>query len=839
MINRVTWRLTHPNPAPAPPKLFDDRGQPVRQYFRVRQYETDSNFDHIPDHLQLGAGGQAYNMDVDNDGIPNGYDRDLWPSATYPALHAKLSNVLINEVLSSNDFTNADEDGASNDWLELYNPTNATVDVGGWYLSDSSGNRTKWQIPAGVSIGSGQFLVIWASDKNRVIPANPLHTNYSLSTSPEPVYLSRTVAGNVTTVDFMAPGSTPNYAAQRPDVSFGLYPTATGLQTGYMILPTPGTKLAAGKFSGAHNVVGALGFTEPPVFSGSAPGMYEATTVSVVLSPPVTGGAVHVTTNSANPTRYSELYSGPISANRSTIVRAVAAKEGYLPSTSVTRSFLFKESILGTSPQGIVPTDQQGAKDGQGQFKGALLGYPAGTYDPDYPLLYAMNPAAIAAHKDAICTELSTVPIVSLVSSVPDLFEVGSAGIYANSEKTDPSYNSGVYYKPDPKARDWERFCSFEIIEPGNAISKQANAAVLITGGSSIDQTTTRKHNLRIKFDANNGPESLVYPLFPGTGIPEFLSFNLKNTTHDSWSTNWGLYISDPATYCNEAFVAATHKAMGHEVPNQRWCHLFINGIYRGPYEITERVDDAFMDAHFGIGDYTVIKQYGEAVDGDYSNWTALGTMLSNFTTAAIAQKSTIYSQITGLVDMDNYIDYLIANSYGQPGDWPGNNFRAARLNAVGAKWKFIVWDAEWTLKQTEQTLSPIGRLTGGEPCHIHSALMDYQPYRDAFSARLNRAYKTIAGDAGSATLIEATAKARFQAAMNLFDDVIFSESARWGDMAKTVPYTKSDSSYLPGNTSKGDWDRNTSYILNTWIPQRKTPYLNAMQNAELYVPAQ
>lgn len=831
MKARVDYRAANPGPPPSPPKLFDDRGQPLRQYFRVREYTIDSNFDGIADHLQLGAGGNAYNMDVDADGIPNGYDRDLWPQAQYPALYTLLSNVMINEVLTSNDFTNADEDGQSQDWVELYNPTNAAVNVGGWYLSDSNGNRTRWQIPAGVTIGSGQFLVIWASMQNRVNAANPLHTNYNISSAPEPIFLSRTVSGNVVLVDSFVTGSTPNYTAQRPDVSFGRFPTASGLQTGHMILPTPGTLLAAGKFSGAHNVVGALGFTDPPVFSGSAPGIYEGTVLSAVLTPPPTGGAVHFTTNSANPTRYSELYSGPISANRSTIVRAIAAKDGWLPSSSVTRSFLFKESILGTAAQGTPPTDQQGAKDAQNQFQGILFGYPESTEDESYPLLYRMDASAVAANKDTLRTELSALPIISIVSTVPEFFEVATGGLYPNSGQTEGPPSS------DPRGREWERFCSFEIIEPGNAVSKQANAAILMTGGSSIQQSTTRKHNMRIKFDATYGPNSLVHPLFPGTGIPEFFNFNLKNTTHDSWSTNWGSYITDPATYCNEAFIMATHKAMGHEVPNQRWCHVFINGIYWGPYQITERVDDAFMDAHFGNGDYTVIKQFGEAVSGDYGEWTALETLLTGFSAASAAQKPAIYTQITEVVDMDNYIDYLIANSYGQPSDWPGNNFRVAkRRNTVGAKWKFFVWDAEWTLRQGEQQGSPLWSLYGEEPTHIHSALQGYQPYKDAFSVRMNRAFKTIAGDAGSGSLLPASVQSRFQAAMGRFDDLIFSESARWGCMAKTVPYTKSDPGYLPGQTL-GDWDRSTSYILNTWLPQRDSVFRSAFQNAGFYTP--
>ncbi len=861
---------------PLPPRLFDDRGQAFDQFFRVREYEVDSNFDGIPDHVQLTQPNpqKTYNMDLDSDGIPNGYDRDLLnPSdPAYAAKYNLLSNVLINEVLMSNDFTNADEDGQSGDWVELYNPTNAAINIGGWFLSDSGGsNRTKWTIPAGTTIGSGQFLVVWASGKNKTNPAAVLHTNFSFGAgsfsplqNPEPVYLSRYVGATLTTVDSFVPGSTPNFSAQKPDVSFGRYPVATlvsgqwrtSLQTGYMILPTPGTQVAAGKFSGAHNITGALGFCQPPTFTGSNPGIYTDTstpgtpgdpeggnpgtpasppTITVGLNPPAGGGAIHLTFNGANPTRYSELYSGPMGANRTLIVRAITAKDGWLPSPSVTRSFLFKEDILGTSPQGTTPTNHQGARDASNQFKGLLYKYPEATEQPGYPMLYGMNASAISAKKNAMSMELSTVPIVSIVSSVAEFFEVSTGGLYPNSGKTENN-DAG-----DTRGRDWERFCSFEIIEPGNNTFKQANAAVLITGGSSIYQNTTRKHNLRIKFDATYGPDFLKYQLFPGFSHDEFYNFNLKNTTHDSWSNTWGSDLRSPATYCNEAFILDTHRAMGHDGPRTRWTHLFINGIYWGPYQVIERIDERFMQAHDVLSaNYTVVKQYGEAVSGDYAEWQSLMNLVDDFPSTPAANKPALYSQITALVDMGNYIDYLIANTYGQNGDWPTNNWRAARMkNFPSAKWKFFVWDAEWTLRQGEQTSSPVAWINwGGGPADIHYYLKDYQPYKNAFSARLNRAFKVIPGDSSSGALITATAKARFQAAMGRFDDVIHCESARWGDMAKAIPFAKSDPSYLPGNTQRGDWDRSTNYILNTWLPQRQTPFLNAYQSAGLYVPA-
>ena len=45
-------------------------------------------------------------------------------------------DVLISEVMTSNDETLKDEDGSTPDWLELYNNSKANVDLNGWHLTD-------------------------------------------------------------------------------------------------------------------------------------------------------------------------------------------------------------------------------------------------------------------------------------------------------------------------------------------------------------------------------------------------------------------------------------------------------------------------------------------------------------------------------------------------------------------------------------------------------------------------------------------------------------------------------------------------------------------------------
>ena len=98
------------------------------------------------------------------------------------------NDVLITEFMASNKKTLADEDGDFPDWIEIYNAGTNTVNMGGWYLGDRS---TRWQFPS-TNLPPNQYMVIFASGKNRRIPGRPLHTNFKLDPDPpEPVSLLR------------------------------------------------------------------------------------------------------------------------------------------------------------------------------------------------------------------------------------------------------------------------------------------------------------------------------------------------------------------------------------------------------------------------------------------------------------------------------------------------------------------------------------------------------------------------------------------------------------------------------------------------------------------------
>ena len=77
------------------------------------------------------------------------------------------ADLLITEVVSSNELSLEDEEGAATDWIEIYNASDAPADLSGWHLSDDQETPDKWTFPS-VTVDANDFLVVFASGKNRV-----------------------------------------------------------------------------------------------------------------------------------------------------------------------------------------------------------------------------------------------------------------------------------------------------------------------------------------------------------------------------------------------------------------------------------------------------------------------------------------------------------------------------------------------------------------------------------------------------------------------------------------------------------------------------------------------
>lgn len=124
--------------------------------------------------------------------------------------------VVINEVMPKNTSTAADQNGEYDDWIELFNLTSATIDLSGYYLSDTKKDVTKWKFPEKTSIASNGYLIIWAD--NDTLEAG-LHATFKLSASGEEAILSNPQKTVIDKVSF---------PAQTLELTYSRVPNGTG-----------------------------------------------------------------------------------------------------------------------------------------------------------------------------------------------------------------------------------------------------------------------------------------------------------------------------------------------------------------------------------------------------------------------------------------------------------------------------------------------------------------------------------------------------------------------------------------------------------------------------------
>lgn len=139
-------------------------------------------------------------------------------------------NLIINEVMTSNKSTIADEDGEYSDWIEIATSGKSPIDLENWGLSDNTHDPFKWKMPK-VILNPGQFLLVFMSGKDRKDLSSPnLHANFKLSSKGEGIMLSDNSGQTVAQVQI---------PEMNPDISYGLEPSSKETWL-YYDMPTPG-----------------------------------------------------------------------------------------------------------------------------------------------------------------------------------------------------------------------------------------------------------------------------------------------------------------------------------------------------------------------------------------------------------------------------------------------------------------------------------------------------------------------------------------------------------------------------------------------------------------------
>ncbi len=386
-------------------------------------------------------------------------------------------SIYINELMASNASTIADEDGDDADWIELYNAGNAIVSLQGMGLSDDYANPFRWVFPE-ISLPPGEFLLVWASGKDRRNPGAPLHTNFSLSASGEEVILT---AADGTLLDEVPP------TAMTTHISYGRMPDG-GNEFRFFTQPSPAQPNTGPAY---------LFLLDPVVFSQSSGTFSNPFDLELGHNQPE--AMVVYTIDGAEPLPGSSAYTSPI---------PIRDRSGD-PNTI---------SMIPTNFLDVGPPYYEGWQAPEGEvFKINVV--RARALHPDAP----PGPVATQAyliHDDAHLRY--NLPWFSLTTNAENFFD-DEVGIYVPG-------NHNNYFQEGP---EWERPANLIYVQHDGNFAFNEDIGVRLHGNTS--KSRPRK-SLRAVFRNEYGNSWLEYPLFTNKQNQLYKRFILRNSGND-----WGL----------------------------------------------------------------------------------------------------------------------------------------------------------------------------------------------------------------------------------------------------------------------------------------------------------
>ncbi|MFT5109347.1 MAG: hypothetical protein ACI9UA_004994, partial [Pseudoalteromonas tetraodonis] len=708
-----------------------------------------------------------------------------WADSTASFTTLEVSELIINEFMASNN------GGASNnpngwypianqvastseDWIEILNTGNSSLNLGGWFLSDDTTDLIKWSFPEPTNLAAGEFLIVYASGSGIPDANGNLHTNFRLASGGE--YLALVRPSESIASEF-GPGGN-DYPSQDEDISYGLHPNTS--DEVYFSSPTPG----------AINDSNGIARVADTNFSPDR-GYYQAA-IDVTITSATPAATIYYTTDgtrpvdtNGNPLGSAVVYSAPIAVAQTTTIRAAATKPGFAPTNVDGQSYILLDidnaNSDGTDTAGLnTQFIQQTQPAGWGNLS-------SGDYNMD----------TVVSKSSATATDHTTSTAQTMLLGMRDIPTISIA-----MDRADFSGSSGIYTNSGNGSLEYE--CSAEFI-PASADTRddwQINCGIKVQGGASRNPSSSPKHSMNFRFRSEYGAGRLRQPLFPGSEVEEFNSITLRAGYNNSWihrdagQRGRGSMIRDQ--WMRESMLDMGSPAAGHGF----MVHVFVNGLYWGVHNLCERPEASHYAAYNGGDDSLLDARNGSSiVDGNNTAWSAIAGVVNGGD----------WTKIQGVIDIDQYIDYQIINRYGGNADLKsGGNWRAAGGGPFTsgqpeqmAPWQLYSWDGERSLESQTANNSPL------DPMGVRGTLEGNPEYGIRFADRLQKHFFN-----GGALTAEAT-KARWMKYVNDLDRAIIAESARWGDHRGTR-YTRDN-----------QWLTEQDRLCNSYFPSRSATVLS------------
>lgn len=559
-------------------------------------------------------------------------------------------SLFLNEIMSSNDSTIRDGDvddpdegdkgGTYSDWIELYNSSDQAINLAGFTLSDSS---STWTIPEVFIPGKG-YLIIWASDKDKVAKDGQLHTNFAISKSGEQITL-KAPDGSIIDEIYVIPLS--------DDVTYGRAPDGEG--DWYVLeYPTPG----------AQN---SKRIATPPIFSHQG-GFYTEAFDLQISSADGGGAKIYYTLDGSEPVPGADgtmEYSGSI---------PIKSRKGDPNIVSNIRTSMSWRAPNGEVFKGTVVRAKVVGEEGQ---ESDIVTH---TYfvDPDMYKRYDL-------------------PIISIVTDSKNLFD-DTIGIYTirNADQRGGEWERPIHIEffEDDGSLGFSQNAGVRI--HGGATRSNPQKSLRLYAKSDYDVKDYFDYdifsNLTNKVD--------------GEKITRFKRLLLRTSGNDWTSTLFRdamaqslishLKLDTQAYRPSLVFINGEYWGI-HNI-RERYDRFYVATNYN-----LDRDAVAILEAGYDFFGENYEVSEGTQEDADAYMNEVTGFLRSNPVTL---QEN--YEYIKTKIDIENFIDYQIVNIYFSNTDWPGNNVKLWKYKTKDGqydpdapygqdgRWRWMVYDTDF-----------------------------------------------------------------------------------------------------------------------------------------------
>lgn len=258
-----------------------------------------------------------------------------------------------------------------------------------------------------------------------------------------------------------------------------------------------------------------------------------------------------------------------------------------------------------------------------------------------------------------------------------------NTGIYVlgpNADTVSPYFGANFW-------QNWQKPATIEYFDKNKDRIFSLDANIEIYGNYSRYKP---QKSFEVKLSDRFGTGEVIYPMIQDKSfITEYDRFVLRNA-----GTDWNV------VHFRDAMMQRIMKNTYSGYVGAEPVVMFLNGAFWGVYQLNEKHNQNWIKSNFGFEEDEInyLNQEGQTITVNEGSDDSFFE-LYDFATTADPAGSDFYEEIDEKLDIKSYVDYFIAETYYNNGDWLGewtNNIKMWKPKTEFGKWRYILIDTDY-----------------------------------------------------------------------------------------------------------------------------------------------